>query len=161
MTGLFHLILLRVTLAGIVSAAALRLAGEGAQREIVRLAAGLLMLLALLQPIAEFRRAGGDGLRLPQDVSDVSIGEMEEQNMRTVMSTVAASIAESLEKRAKKEGLDCDMIVVMENDENGILQIGHVTVYYHASDAARLDELRALVTQECGVSEERQELIER
>ena len=55
MNELLHTILLRVTLAGAASAAALRLSGEGAMREVVRLAAGLLMLTALLQPLGSLR----------------------------------------------------------------------------------------------------------
>lgn len=52
MTELLQTILLRVTIAGAVSAMALKLAGGGALKEVVRTAAGLLMLLALLQPLA-------------------------------------------------------------------------------------------------------------
>ena len=55
MNELLHTILLRVTLAGAASAAALRMAGSGAMRETVRLAAGLLMLAALLQPLGSLR----------------------------------------------------------------------------------------------------------
>ena len=52
MTELLQTILLRVTIAGAVSAMALKLAGGGALKEVVRTAAGLLMLFALLQPLA-------------------------------------------------------------------------------------------------------------
>ena len=52
MTELLQTILLRVTLAGIASAVALRLVGNGALREIVKMAAGLLLMLALLQPLS-------------------------------------------------------------------------------------------------------------
>ena len=52
MTELLQTILLRVTIAGAASAVALKLAGGGALKEVVRTAAGLLMLLALLQPLA-------------------------------------------------------------------------------------------------------------
>ena len=53
MTELLQTILLRVTIAGAASAVALKLAGGGALKEVVRTAAGLLMLLALLQPLAD------------------------------------------------------------------------------------------------------------
>ncbi len=158
MTGLLHTILMRVTLAGIASAVALRLAGSGAMREVVKLAAGLLMLLALLQPVSQLKGAGIKGL---WEYDGVSVSELEEQNMQTVMSTVAASIADSAEQRAADEGIECEVIVTMGNDADGLLQIDHVTVYYHERDEGRLDELRALLLRECGVDEERQELIAR
>lgn len=46
MTELMQTILLRVTIAGAVSAMALKLAGGGALKEVVRTAAGLLLVLA-------------------------------------------------------------------------------------------------------------------
>ena len=61
MNELLHTILLRVTLAGAASAAALRMAGSGAMRETVRLAAGLLMLAALLQPLGSLGRVRRTG----------------------------------------------------------------------------------------------------
>lgn len=158
MTQLLYIILLRVTLTGIAAALALRLAGNTAIREMIRLSVGLLMLLAILQPIAQFTAHGSKGLRL---WGTVSARELEEKNMQTVMSTVASSIAETLELRAAREGIDCDIVVSMENDGNGLLQIGQVTIYYHAKDAERLADLSAMIFQECGVDADRQELIER
>ena len=61
MTELLQTILLRVTIAGAVSAMALKLAGGGALKEVVRTAAGLLMLLALLQPLAGCMCCRGTG----------------------------------------------------------------------------------------------------
>ncbi len=158
MTGLLHTILTRVTLAGIASAVALRLSGDGPAKEAVRISSGLLMMLALLQPLS--------GLKLSEIYGsigkiDVPVSELEEENMQTAMSTVAASIAGTLEKSAAEKGIDCDVVVTMENDANGILQIGRVTVYYRKSDADKLGILKGLLLDECGVEPERQELIER
>ena len=158
MTELIRTILLRVTLAGAASAAAIRIAGDGALREVVKMAAGLLMLLALLQPLAGLHllsRAWPEGTALPDTQA------IHDENVRTTMNTLAASIAEAVERRAQSEGYHCTVEVAMGNDADGILQVDRVTVRYDRSDAARLDELRALLTEECGVPEERQELIER
>lgn len=158
MTELFHTILVRVTVAGIASAAALRMVGSGTLRESVKVGAGLLMLLALLQPLAQVKLPAWSGL---SDSSGVSVEELEEQNMQTAMSAVGASIARSLERRAAEEGIECTVYVTMGVDEEGILQIADVTVYYSEQDAGRAGELRALLTAECGVPEDRQELIVR
>ncbi len=156
MTELFQTILLRITVAGIASAVALRVAGGGALREIVKMAAGLLMLLALLQPLSGLHLLSWEGWT---GTSQEEIDAIGAHNAQTTMSTVAATIARSLEQRAEQEGFDCSVEVTMENDANGILQIGRVTVYYGGSDAARLVELQTLLTEECGVPAERQELI--
>lgn len=158
MTELFQTILLRVTLAGVASAVALRVVGGGALREVVKLAAGLLLLLALLQPLGSLRLRPWEGLA---GVSQTEIDAIQEQNAQTTMSTIAATIARSLEQRAEQEGFDCSVNVTMANDADGILQIDRVTVYYGGSDAARLSELQTLLTEECGVPVNRQELIAR
>ena len=145
MNELLHTILLRVTLAGAASAAALRLSGEGAMREVVRLAAGLLMLTALLQPLGETNVPDTEALR--------------ETNMQTAMSAVASSIAEAVQLRAGREGFDCTLSVTMATDENGVLQADRVTVYCGTGDLARIDRLQTLITEECGVPPERQEVI--
>ena len=153
MNELLHTILLRVTLAGAASAAALRLSGEGAMREVVRLAAGLLMLTALLQPLGS--------LRLP-DLGETNVPDTEalrETNMQTAMSAVASSIAEAVQLRAGREGFDCTLSVTMATDEHGVLQADRVPVYCGTGDLARIDRLQTLITEECGVPPERQEVI--
>ena len=157
MTELMQTILLRVTIAGAVSAMALKLAGGGALKEVVRTAAGLLMLLALLQPLA--------GLHVlwnwQGSVSQSDIDEMQARNMQTTMSTVAASIAKAVQQRAEEAGIPCTVNVEMANDADGLLQVDKVTVYYDSTAANRLSELQSLLTKECGVPAERQELIAR
>ena len=139
MTELLQTILLRVTIAGAVSAMALKLAGGGALKEVVRTAAGLLMLLALLQPLAGLHVLSWNW---QGSVSQSDIDEMQTRNMQTTMSTVAASIAKAVQQRSEEAGIPC-------------------TVYYDSTAANRLSELQSLLTKECGVPEERQELIAR
>ena len=156
MTELFQTILLRVTLAGVASAVALRIVGGGALREAVKMAAGLLLLLALLQPLSGLHLLSWEGWT---GTSQTDIDAIREQNAQTAMSTVAATIARAVEQRAEQEGFDCSVKVTMTNDADGVLQIDRVTVHYGGADAARLDELQTLLTEECGVPADRQELI--
>lgn len=157
MSELFHTILLRVTLAGIASAVALRVVGDGALREIVKLAAGLLMLLALLQPLAGLRLSISN--LLPGGLDAGEVDAIEQQNAQTAMTTIAASIAHALEDSAAAAGFDCRVQVEMATDADGILQVGHVAVYYDSAAEQRLDELQAIITDGCGVGADRQEWI--
>lgn len=159
MTELLQTILLRVTIAGAVSAMALKLAGGGALKEVVRTAAGLLMLLALLQPLAGLHMLSWNWQG--SSVSQSDIDEMQARNMQTTMSTVAASIAKAMQQRAEEVGIPCTVNVEMANDADGLLQVDKVTVYYDSTAANRLSELQSLLTKECGVPAERQELIAR
>ena len=159
MTELLQTILLRVTIAGAVSAMALKLAGGGALKEVVRTAAGLLMLLALLQPLAGLHVLSWNWQG--SSVSQSDIDEMQARNMQTTMSTVAASIAKAMQQRAEEAGIPCTVNVEMANDADGLLQVDKVTVYYDSTAANRLSELQSLLTKECGVPAERQELIAR
>ena len=155
MTELLQTILLRVTIAGAMSAMALKLAGGGALKEV---AAGLLMLLALLQPLAGLHVLSWNW---QGSVSQSDIDEMQARNMQTTMSTVAASIAKAVQQRAEEAGIPCTVNVEMANDADGLLQVDKVTVYYDSVDESRLSELQDLLTKECGVPAERQELIAR
>ena len=180
MTELLQTILLRVTIAGAVSAMALKLAGGGALKEVVRTAAGLLMLLALLQPLAGLHVLSWNwqGSVSQRDIDEMqarnmqsargrlagaypNIDEMQARNMQTTMSTVAASIAKAVQQRAEEAGIPCTVNVEMANDADGLLQVDKVTVYYDSTAANRLSELQSLLTKECGVPAERQELIAR
>lgn len=157
MTELLQTILLRVTIAGAVSAMALKLAGGGALKEVVRTAAGLLMLLALLQPLAGLHVLSMTG----RGASRERHRRNAARNMQTTMSTVAASIAKAVQQRAEEAGIPCTVNVEMANDTDGLLQVDKVTVYYDSTAANRLSELQSLLTKECGVPAERQELIAR
>ena len=139
-------------------AMALKLAGGGALKEVVRTAAGLLMLLALLQPLAGLHVLSWNW---QGSVSQSDIDEMQARNMQTTMSTVAASIAKAVQQRAEEAGIPCTVNVEMANDADGLLQVDKVTVYYDSADESRLSELQSLLTKECGVPAERQELIAR
>ena len=139
-------------------AMALKLAGGGALKEVVRTAAGLLMLLALLQPLAGLHVLSWNW---QGSVSQSDIDEMQARNMQTTMSTVAASIAKAVQQRAEEAGIPCTVNVEMANDADGLLQVDKVTVYYDSTAANRLSELQSLLTKECGVPAERQELIAR
>ena len=63
--------------------------------------------------------------------------------------------------RAAAQGYDCRFTVTMATDESGILQVDRVTVHCGADDIAHLREIQELVTSECGVPAERQEVIAR
>ena len=157
MTELLQTILLRVTIAGAVSAMALKLAGGGALKEVVRDSCRSAMLLALLQPLA--------GLHVLSWNWQGSVSQSDtkcRRNMQTTMSTVAAkSIAKAMQQRAEEAGIPCTVNVEMANDADGLLQVDKVTVYYDSTAANRLSELQSLLTKECGVPAERQELIAR
>ena len=127
MTELLQTILLRVTIAGAVSAMALKLAGGGALKEVVRTAAGLLMLLALLQPLAGLHVLSWNW---QGSVSQSDIDEMQARNMQTTMSTVAASIAKAVQQRAEESRYSVHgESSEMANDADGLLQVDKVTVY--------------------------------
>lgn len=157
MTELFRTVLIRVTLAGLVSTAAIAIVRDGALKEIVRFSAGLLLLLAFLQPLFAFSFTPLDPNRLTQDWSQ-AIDEAEAQNMQTTMGTLGDSIARALTKRATERGMNCTFQVIMETDTDGTLQIAYVCAYLQPGET-RTDEISQMIEQECGVPPSRQELL--
>lgn len=159
MTELMQTILLRVTIAGAVSAMALKLAGRrGLKRGC---ADSRRSAHAAGAPAAAGRTACAVVELAGERLAELTIDEMQARNMQTTMSTVAASIAKAVQQRAEEAGIPCTVNVEMANDADGLLQVDKVTVYYDSTAANRLSELQSLLTKECGVPAERQELIAR
>lgn len=158
MTEIIRVLMMRLTVAGIISAVALSLAKEQAMREVVKLAAGLLMILTLLQSVQQIDMKQ---IFSASPTEMVTVAEIEEENMQTTIHALENSIASSLKHRAEQNDIKCSIVVEMEKDGEGVLQIGRVCVYYNASDQGKMDALSKLITEECGVPAERQELIQK
>lgn len=158
MTEMIRMLLVRLTIAGMISAVALNLAKEQAMREVVKLATGLLMILTLLQSVQQINFAN---IFHSSEKTFVSVSEIEEENMQTAINSIENSIARSLKTRAEQNGIKCSIIVEMQTDSEGILQIGKVCVYYNAAEKDKMNQLSKIITEECGVPLERQELIQK
>lgn len=157
MNELLGQLVVRVLLAGLVGAAALRLAGKGALQQSLQLMCGLLLVLAVVQPLW---KAGGQTWQSITTPLAVDVMGMQQQNEQIAMYSVGSSIADALQKHAEHLGFSCTVRVAMGVDAQGVLQIDTVKVYHSMSDPTLQEVLRTTVANECGIERARVELID-
>lgn len=150
MIDVFRELLTGAAAAAILAGLCLRLVGDGPLREVVRLAAGLMLTLALLRPLARLpgvsRLVEGalDGLR-------TSASAAVAENQRVAASSVGNAVAIYIQDRAEALGIACTAVVKMGGDANGRLETQSVVLYLPETTAEERERLCGVVTQECGI----------
>lgn len=150
MAELFRQLLTNVAAAAILAGVSLQVVKEGPLHEVVRVAAGLMITLALLSPLSRlpawnaavsgaFREAEGAAM------------QAAEENQRIAASSVANAIAIYIQDRAKEMGVKCTASVRMEPDENGRLETRGVTLYIEGATEEERLAVCSMVSQECGI----------
>ncbi len=149
MLDVFRQMLVNVSVAGIFAGVALQFVKEGPVREVVRVAAGLMMTLALLLPLAGLPAAGllfDDALGELQSAAAFAAAEN-----RVAASSVGNAIAVYIQDRASEMGVKCTAAVQMESDESGRLETRQVTLWIEGADEDARAAVCQMVAQECGI----------
>ena len=150
MLDVFRQMLVNVSVAGIFAGVALQFVKEGPVREVVRVAAGVMMTLALLLPLAGLPAAGllfDDALGELQSAAAFAAAE----NQRVAASSVGNAIAVYIQDRASEMGVKCTAAVQMESDESGRLETRQVTLWIEGADEDTRAAVCQMVAQECGI----------
>lgn len=155
MMELFHNILVRVTLAGMAGSVAVTLTKDSALREIVRFAAGLLMILALLQPLAQLRLPTLSGI-FGKNQTQMQV---QTQNEQTARAAFEKSVEDAITRRAAEQGIACTVAVSLQADQSGGYAVERVSVRYHDLDEEQLAALQSMLETACGIPKDRQEMI--
>lgn len=152
-----------VSTAAMIGGVALTLVQGGALREIVRLASGLTMLLALLTPLSALRLPSAGGWlqgTFAQASTRTEAEQMQARNDELAVGSMARAAASYIEEQAKVLGVRCTAKVTLGQDARGTLTLDAVTVTYHAADSAALNTVRQMIENECGIPQERQSYVE-
>lgn len=150
MAALFRELLVNVAAAAILGGISLQAVKDGPLHEVVRVAAGLMMTLALLVPLS----------RTPavKMVFSNALGEVQSaaafaalENQRITASSVGNAIAVYIQDRSKEMGVNCTASVHMEGDEKGMLVTRGVTLYIEGASEDERAAVCEMVAQECGI----------
>lgn len=160
MTELFRSVILGVTVAALFGGIAMTLVHTGTMKEVVRLAAGVMVILSLLMPLSQVR------LRLPTDWIHASTQPIDRQvEQATTQSrewraqASAREIGAYLTRRASGEGITCNIEVQASIQDDGVVLLDGATIRGTLSAAEREQVYRLLET-ECGIPRERQAYVE-
>ncbi|GEM_PF-4699227 len=161
MTGTIGGMICAVTATAIIASIASSLARTKAMKEITRIAGSLVLILAILTPLAG--KGDGIGVSLPGSALKREIGEITQTGVKKqqtlIKSAVAAQMSEYIEEKAQSlYQIKCSVTFKAVIDENDVFQIESATILYPekpTEDQAR--KIGALIAQECGVPVSSQE----
>ena len=140
MIEVFRQMLVGVTAAAILAGVSLQFVKEGPLHEAVRVAAGLMLTLALLLAFSE-AVSGLQG----------AAARAAAENQRIAASSVGNAVAIYIEDRAAEMGVKCTAAVCMGGDENGQLETKSVTLYIEGATEEERSAVCQMVAQECGI----------
>ena len=130
MTGILRSIIFGVSTAALFGGIAMTLVRSGALREIIRIAVGTMLILSLLYPVSKIR------LRLPlekfrQSTQAVTqhVDEAKDRQKDLLAQSSAREIGAYLVRKAKNEGISCDIDVFAEAHDDNTVSIERITVY--------------------------------
>ena len=156
MIEILRQMILGVTAAAILSAVLLEFTQQSALREVVRLAAGMALILALLTPLSRLHMPSLtgwlDGAR--QQVARQT-EQAQAQNDAIAQTSVGGAVSDYLAGQAAERGIDCTMRVSFAEDGDGTLRIGGVEARACAAlTPVQREALSGLIEEACGLTRE-------
>ena len=150
MIELFREMLLGVAAAALCSGAAVLFARGKAMQEVLRLAAGLAVLLAVLQPLSQFRLPNlfGKEQQMPK-TEQVHCGEMQ----RELANAAAQQVEVYVQARAEQMGIPCTANLQLVQAAEKTLVTGVQLTCSRNTDTAALSQM---LVSECGIPKELQ-----
>ena len=122
--------LIGVTAAALVVALADCLAPDGAVKKIGKLTGGLLLAVAILQPLVGVDYASLSGILTNYRLEAEGYSNaLETENLRLVKSIIEEQTAAYIQDKAAALGVDCTAEVTCQADDNGSLYPASVIVY--------------------------------
>jgi len=148
--------LLGIVLTAFAGGLARQLAPQGREQAMVRLVSGLLLTLAILQPLSQ---VDWEGLSLEAGAFQAQSGDLAESYRKNQEEALRAIIEEKTEAyiwdKANRLGLDCAVSVTAAAGESGIPLPDTVTIRGGYSEA-----LAVCMEEEVGIPAEKQMWLE-
>lgn len=156
MIHILRQIIISVTVASIFSAMILTFVKDSALRQTVKLAAGMMMILALFTPFSSYKPVRTQNtLPIRREIETVT-AQAQEKNMRLTTSSISGVIEQYIQSRALQLGVSCKASVTVGIGQDNTLSVAHIQVVYREDDDKKLKKLSEMIEQECGVSADKQ-----
>lgn len=153
MMEILRQVIVGVSAAAIFSAVLLTLVRDSALQEIVRLATGMLMIIALLTPISKLPRLSLSHMLTPSSAG-IQAQQQALENQALAQSSFRGAISRYLTEKAQEYGIHCAIDTMLMQQEDGTMEIDYITVRMHDLQQADRAQLETLITQSCGISTE-------
>ena len=137
--------LIGVTAAALVVALADALAPEGAVKKIGKLAGGLLMLIAIIQPLIKFDFEIMAGILTENRIeTQVNSKVLDTENQRLMKIIIEGETAAYIQDKADELGINCTAEVICGLNEFDEIYPTFVTVYGNLNDQQKMDIRRMI-----------------
>lgn len=157
MIHILRQIIISVTVAAIFSGVMLSFVKDGALRETIRLATGMLMILALLSPMTAFRLPNVRDA-FAKNTVEYSTKKAVKDNEALEASTVGGAISKYMQDQAKSLGIRCSILTQVSKDNQNRLVIDSICINYDKGsvEGDALEKLSKKIVEECGIPKEKQ-----
>ncbi len=137
--------LIGIAAAALIAALADSLVPDGAAKKITKLAGGLVMLIAIIQPIMKFDFETMSGFLTGYRMqSEVSSSVLELENQRLIKIIIEEETAAYIQDKANEAGASCRVEVLCGANESGHIYPVFVTVYGNLTDKQQKDICRMI-----------------
>lgn len=150
MIAAFQHIIVCVTTAAIFLAALMAFVPNGAIREVVRLAGGLVLILALVTPLRNLRIT--ELVRSISDVPEFSPEQVEQEAEEWNQQYIAQEIAQYVSQKAEEMGINCTITIMTEQEGENLILSGAEIVYDSTVEDETKEKMEELMEQECGIT---------
>ena len=132
--------LIGITAAALIVALADCLAPDGAIKKISKLAGGLIMLIAIIQPIAKLDYETLSGVLTDYHIqNEVGGSDLEVENQRLMKIIIEENTAAYIQDKAHEMGASCRAEVQCGTNESGHIYPVSVAVYGNLTDKQQND----------------------
>lgn len=137
--------LIGITAAALIASLADGLVPEGVGRKITKLAGGLVMLIAIIQPIMNFDFKTMSGFLTEHQIkNEIGSSVLELENQRLLKIIIEDKTAAYIQDKAHKAGASCRVEVSCGINESGQIYPVYVTVYGNLTDQQQRDISRVI-----------------
>lgn len=155
MIELFQTMLTGVAAAALCGGAALALTKGSALREVIRLAGGLAVLLAVLQPLTGLRLPDLSGaVRQAVQESAAQGTQYAQDNTQILAAAAVQSVCEYIAQRAHQLGVVCTVQAATYQDTEGRTLLNGLTLTAHREVQAVREKVENMIVSECGIPKE-------
>ena len=150
MIAAFQHVILCVTTAAIFLAALMSFVPGGAIREIVRLAGGLMLILALVTPLRNLRIT--EIVRSISDAQEFSTEQVEQEAEEWNQTYITQQIEQYLSQKAEAMGINCTVTIFTEQNGEEITLTGAEIAYSSEGSESEQRKMEELMKDECGIT---------
>ncbi len=149
--------LIGVTAAAMAAALADSLAPDGAVKKIGKLTGGLLLAVAILQPLAQLDYASMSGILASYRMeAEGYSAALETENIRLMKTIIEEQTGAYIQDKAAELGADCTAEVTCQADDDGTLYPASVIVY-GALTPTQESALRRTIEGDLAIPEQNQQ----